>query len=80
MAPRPAARLRDLAGGRPIPARVIDELMGHASGRHPEHGSRMGRVHRETAPEMVARVVAAIDTRLAGVLEAANRTRHPLRL
>jgi integrase len=56
-----------------IPARVIDELMGHASGRHPEHGSRMGRVYRETTPEMVARVVAAIEARLAVVLDVAQR-------
>jgi Fe2+ or Zn2+ uptake regulation protein len=44
-----------------IPSRVIDEVMGHAGGRHPEHGSRMGRVYRETTPEMVARVVAAVE-------------------
>jgi integrase len=55
-----------------IPSRVIDEVMGHAGGRHPEHGSRMGRIYRETTPEMVARVVDAIDTRLAVVLEVAS--------
>jgi len=32
-----------------IPARVIDELMGHPGGRHLEQGSRMGRVYRETS-------------------------------
>jgi integrase len=51
-----------------IPARVIDELMGHAGGRRVEHGSRIGRVYRETTPEMLARVVAAIEQRLAVVL------------
>jgi integrase len=56
-----------------IPSRVIDEVMGHAGGRHPEHGSRMGRVYRETTPEMVTRVVAAIQVRLAVVLEVAER-------
>jgi integrase len=56
-----------------IPSRVIDEVMEHAGGRHPEHGIRMGRVYRETTPEMVARVVAAIDARLAVVLEVATR-------
>jgi hypothetical protein len=43
-----------------IPSRVIDELMGHASGR-PDHapgGSPMGRIYRETTPAMVARVTA----------------------
>jgi integrase len=61
-----------------IPNRVIDEVMGHAGGRHPEHGSRMGRVYRETTPEMVARVVTAIDVRLAVVLEVAERTSREL--
>jgi integrase len=63
-----------------IPARVIDELMGHAGGRRIEHGSRIGRVYRETTPEMVARVVTAIEQRLAIVLTAASdqraRPRH----
>jgi hypothetical protein len=52
---------------------VIDEVMGHAGGRHPEHGSRMGRVYRETTPEMVTRVIDAIQVRLAVVLEVAER-------
>jgi hypothetical protein len=33
----------------------------------------MGRVYRETTPEMIARVVAAIDRRLAVVLGVAER-------
>jgi hypothetical protein len=57
-----------------IPSRVIDEVMGHAGGRHPELGSRMGRVYRETTPETVTRVVAAIQVRLAVVLEVAGRS------
>jgi hypothetical protein len=57
-----------------IPSRVIDEVMGHAGGRHPEQGSRMGRVYRETTPGMVTRVVAAIEARLAVVLEVAEHS------
>jgi hypothetical protein len=41
--------------------------MGHASGRRDRGagGSPMGRVYRETTPAMVARVVAALDDRIA---------------
>jgi integrase len=38
-----------------IPARVIDELMGHAGSRRAEpseRGSTVGRVYRHTTPEM----------------------------
>jgi integrase len=56
-----------------IPSRVIDELMGHAGGRRLEHGSKIGRVYRETTPEMLARVVAAIEARLGVVLDIAER-------
>jgi hypothetical protein len=59
-----------------IPARVIDELMGHAGGRRPDQGSRIGRIYRETTPEVVARVVAAIEARLALVLEVAEKERR----
>jgi len=57
-----------------IPSRVIDELMGHSSGRHAGggDGSPMGRVYRETTPAMLARVVAAIDQRLLTVLQVAS--------
>jgi integrase len=53
-----------------IPTRVIDELMGHAGGRrgggaHPREGSLIGTRYRWTTPEMEARVVAAIEQRLA---------------
>jgi integrase len=48
-----------------IPSRVIDELMGHASGRRAgASGSPMGRIYRETTPAMVTRVTAALDERI----------------
>jgi integrase len=56
-----------------IPSRVIDELMGHASGRRDRGagGSPMGRVYRETTPAMVARVTAALDERISRALAVA---------
>jgi integrase len=53
-----------------IPARVIDELMGHAGGRHgggelERRGSLIGSRYRWTTPEMQAPVVAAVEQRLA---------------
>jgi integrase len=54
-----------------IPSRVIDELMGHESGRQGGEVSRMGALYRETTPEMLARVTAAIDERLSLALAAA---------
>jgi integrase len=59
-----------------IPARVIDELMGHAGGRQTERGSRVGRVYRHTTAEMRTRVVAAIEERLAITLEVAQTRRE----
>ena len=58
-----------------IPARVIDELMGHeATGRTgQQRGSAMGAHYRHTTPEMAARVVDAIEQRLAVVLQVAER-------
>jgi integrase len=57
-----------------IPARVIDELMGHqASGRSGRHrGSAIGAHYRHTTPEMAARVVAAVEERLVVVLATAK--------
>jgi integrase len=55
-----------------VPARVIDELMGHASGRHAERGSAVGHAYRHTTPEMRSRVIAAIEERLAVALSVAN--------
>jgi hypothetical protein len=59
----PEGRLED-AG---IPARVIDELMGHeATGRSGQRrGSAMGAHYRHTTPEMAVRVIDAIQQRLA---------------
>jgi integrase len=57
-----------------IPARVIDELMGHeATGRSSQHrGSAMGAHYRHTTPEMAGRAVDAIQQRLMIVLEIAE--------
>jgi integrase len=57
-----------------IPARIIDELMGHeASGRGGQGlGSAMGAHYRHTTPEMAARVTTAIEARLAVVLSVAE--------
>jgi integrase len=53
-----------------IPARVIDELMGHSGGNRGgaalgHEGSSIGTRYRWTTPEMQARAVAAIEQRLA---------------
>jgi integrase len=57
-----------------IPARVIDELMGHAGGhRSGRDGSPIGLRYRHTTPEMEARVVAAIEDRLAVALEVSDQ-------
>ena len=64
-----------------IPARVIDELMGHeATGRSgQQRGSAMGAHYRHTTPEMAARAVEAIQQRLMVVLGVAELAveRHP---
>jgi hypothetical protein len=59
-----------------IPARVIDELMGHqASGRSGSHqASAIGTDHRNTTPEMAARVTAAVEERLVVTLATAEAT------
>jgi Phage integrase family len=59
-----------------IPARVIDELMGHeATGRSRQRqGSAMGAHYRHTIPEMAARVVDAIQQRLTVVLDVAEKS------
>jgi integrase len=59
-----------------IPARVIDELMGHeATGRSgQQRGSAMGAHYRHTTPEMAARVVEAIQQRLTIVLQVADES------
>jgi integrase len=63
-----------------LPSRVIDELMGHTSGRRNggASGSPMGRVYRETTPMMLARVTAALDERIARAMAVAgNLPRDP---
>jgi len=66
-----------------IPARVIDELMGHeATGRGGRQGgSAMGAHYRHTTPEMAARAVDAIQRRLTVVLKVAEQAleHHPNR-
>jgi integrase len=64
-----------------IPARVIDELMGHQASSRGGHlrGSAIGAHYRHTTPEMAARVVEAMQQRLTvvlGVAELAVET-HP---
>jgi integrase len=66
-----------------IPARIIDELMGHeARGRGgQDRGSVMGAHYRHTTPEMATRIVDAIQRRLTIMLRVAERTleHHPNR-
>ena len=64
-----------------IPARVIDELMGHAGGHRgggaPTHdGSPIGTRYRWTTPDMEARVVAALEQRLAISFAVAANLRY----
>jgi hypothetical protein len=58
-----------------IPARVIDELMGHeATGRSRQHqGTAMGAHYRHTTPELAMRLIDAIQRRLTVVLQAAEQ-------
>jgi integrase len=57
-----------------IPARVIDELMGHQASSRGGHlrGSAIGANYRHTTPEMADRVVDAIQQRLTVVLGVAE--------
>jgi integrase len=59
-----------------IPARVIDELMGHQRSRHGEleGGSRIGARYRHTTNAMAVRVVQAIQERLTIALRVAQDT------
>jgi integrase len=58
-----------------IPARVIDELMGHEATNRSgqQRGSAMGAHYRHTTPEMAARTVDAIQQRLTVVLQVAEQ-------
>jgi hypothetical protein len=64
-----------------IPARVIDELMGHeaTSRGGQQRGSAMGAHYRHTTSEMAARIATAIEQRLTVVLEVAEQAleAHP---
>jgi integrase len=65
-----------------IPARVIDELMGHEPSRGGDlGGSRIGARYRHTTPETATRMVDAVEARLAVVLRMAEATitKHPNR-
>jgi Phage integrase family len=65
-----------------IPARVIDELMGHqASSRGHLRGSTIGVHYRHTTPEMADRAVEAMQQRLTVVLGVAELVveSHPVR-
>jgi integrase len=59
-----------------IPARVIDELMGHQRSRHGEMdgGSRIGARYRHTTDAMAVRVVEAIQEWLTIALRVAQNT------
>jgi integrase len=60
-----------------VPARVIDELMGHAPSRASafavDAASPMGAVYRHTTPAMEARVITAVEGRLGKTLKVAER-------
>ncbi len=61
-----------------IPARVIDELMGHHAGRHREHdGSAVGAHYRHMTPQMQARVLTVIEQRLASMSQACPKGDQP---
>ncbi len=58
-----------------IPARVIDELMGHSEGPRgrtatAEQGSAVGRLYRHLTSEMLERVTAAVEAFLVAALAA----------
>jgi integrase len=59
-----------------IPARVIDEVMGHEASGHTrqQRGSAMGAHYRHTTPEMATRVAAAVQERLRVMLQVAEQT------
>jgi integrase len=62
--------------GAGIPARVIDELMGHQRSGHGDLdvGSRIGARYRHTTDAMALRVVQAIQERLTIALRVAENT------
>jgi hypothetical protein len=73
---RLSAHLCDLAlEDAGIPARVIDEVMGHEATSRvgQQRGSAMGALYRHTTPEMAARIAVAIEDRLRVVLGVAEQ-------
>jgi integrase len=63
-----------------VPARVIDELMGHRAtraGGAEARGSAIGVVYRHLTSEMQARVLATIDERLGVALKALAAPMRP---
>ena len=66
-----------------VPARVIDEVMGHeaTSRAGQQRGSAMGAHYRHTTPEMAACIATAIEQRLTVVLRVAEQVldSHPSR-
>src|SRR5215217_1691325 len=58
-----------------IPARVIDELMGHEATRRAgqQRGRAVGAHYRHTTPEMASRIAAAIEQRLRLALGVAEQ-------
>jgi integrase len=66
-----------------IPARAIDEVMGHeaTSRTGQQRGSAMGAHYRHTTPEMAGRIAGAIEQRLTVVLKVAEQAleAHPSR-
>jgi integrase len=58
-----------------IPARVIDEVMGHEATSRvgQQRGSAMGARYRHTTPEMASRIAAAIEQRLRLALGVAEQ-------
>ena len=64
-----------------IPARVIDEVMGHEATSRvgQQRGSAMGAHYRHTTPIMAARIAAAVEQRLTVVLEVAEQVLRPTR-
>ena len=58
-----------------IPARVIDEVMGHEASRRAgqQRGSAIGAHYRHTTTEVAARIAAAVQERLTVVLQVAEQ-------
>jgi hypothetical protein len=66
-----------------VPARVIDEVMGHEATRRAgqQRGSAIGAHYRHTTTETAARIAAGVQQRLTVVLQVAEQSleTHPTR-